>query len=98
MLFRSELLRIKGHILGVATSIDPKGAEQCLLRSIECAREQGALSWELRSATDLAQLWRNIGRRTEAVALLAPLCDRFKEGFQTADLRAAKAVLQSLSA
>ena len=93
-----ELLRIKGHILGVATSIDPEGAEQCLLRSIECAREQGALSWELRSATDLAQLWHNSGRRTEAVALLGPLCDRFKEGFQTADLRAAKAVLQSLSA
>jgi predicted ATPase len=93
-----ELFRIKGNILGLATSIDPKAAEQCLLRSIECAREQGALSWELRSATDLARLWRNANQREQAVALLAPLYDRFKEGFESVDLRAAKAVLQSLSA
>jgi predicted ATPase len=93
-----ELFRIKGNILGLATGIDPKAAEQCLLRSIECAREQGALSWELRAATDLARLWRNANRREQAVALLAPLYDRFKEGFESVDLRAAKAVLQSLSA
>jgi predicted ATPase len=91
-----ELFRIKGSILGLVTSRDPKVAEQCLLQSIECAREQGALSWELRSAIDLARLWSNANRRQEAVTMLTPLYDRFKEGFESADLMAARAVLAEL--
>jgi predicted ATPase/DNA-binding winged helix-turn-helix (wHTH) protein len=91
-----ELFRIKGNILGIATSRDPKAAEACLLRSVECAREQGALSWQLRSATDLARLWNKADRRKQAVALLAPLYERFKEGFESADVAAARLLLAEL--
>jgi len=59
------------------------------------ARHQGALSWELRAATSLARLWRGQQRVTQARRLLAPVYRRFTEGFETADLIAAKALLDS---
>jgi predicted ATPase len=62
-----------------------------------CAPRQGALSWELRCATSLARLWRAQARSEEARELLAPVYDRFTEGFATADLKAAKALLDDLS-
>jgi predicted ATPase len=58
---------------------------------------QGALSWELRAATSLARLWRDQGRPAEGMALLQPVYDRFTEGFDTADLQAAKALLDALA-
>jgi predicted ATPase len=61
-----------------------------------CARRQGALSWELRAATSLARLWYGQNRRTEALALLQPVYDRFTEGFDTADLKSAKTLLDTL--
>ena len=64
-------------------------------RALESARRQGALSWELRAATSLARLYGQ-NRRTEALALLQPVYDRFTEGFNTADLKAAKALLDTL--
>jgi predicted ATPase len=60
------------------------------------ARRQGALSWELRAATSLARMWRKQDRSQEARELLAPVYDRFIEGFETADLKAAKALLDNL--
>jgi predicted ATPase len=54
------------------------------------------LSWELRCATSLARLWRDQNRSTEAIALLAPIYNRFTEGFETADLKAAKALIDGL--
>ena len=57
------------------------------------ARLQGALSWELRAATSLARLFRDHDRPAEAEALLRPIYDRFTEGFDTADLKRAKALL-----
>jgi len=54
-------------------------------------KRQSALSWELRAATSLCQLWHDRGRTKDALELLAPIHDRFTEGFETADLRAAKA-------
>jgi len=60
------------------------------------ARRQGALSWELRAATSLARFWRGQQRVTQARKLLGPVYRRFTEGFETADLTAAKALLDSV--
>jgi predicted ATPase len=71
-------------------------AEDYFQRARDWARLQGALSWELRAATSLARLLRDQDRFAEALALLQPVYDRFTEGFETADLKAAKALLDSL--
>jgi predicted ATPase len=71
-------------------------AEDHFRQALDSARRQGALSWELRAATSLARLWYGQNRRTEARALLQPVYDRFTEGFDTADLKAAKALLNTL--
>ncbi len=64
---------------------------------MEVAREQQAKSLELRAATSLARLWRDQGNRTEARGLLAPIYGWFTEGFDTADLKEAKALTEELS-
>jgi predicted ATPase len=66
-------------------------------RSLDWARLQGALSWELRAATSLARLLCDQGRSADAVALLQPVHDRFTEGFDTSDLKTAKALLDALA-
>ena len=92
-----ELLRIKAEIiLHEPSEAAHTAAEAALRQSLGWAREQGALSWELRTATSLARLWDGQNRRSEALALLQPVYDRFTEGFDTADLKAAKALLYSL--
>ena len=68
-----------------------------LLRSLDIARQQGAHSWELRTATSLARLWRERRRIAQARDLLAPVYGRFSEGFATADLRTAKSVMDELA-
>ena len=60
------------------------------------AQKQNAKSWELRAATSLARLWQSQGKRAEARELLAPVYDWFTEGFDTADLKDAKALLSEL--
>ena len=64
---------------------------------MEVAREQQAKSLELRAATSLARLWRDQGKRTEARGLIAPIYGWFTEGFDTADLKEAKALTEELS-
>ena len=71
-------------------------AEQHFQRALQWARRQGALSWELRCATGLARLWHGEGRTARARELLAPVHARFTEGFETADLQAAKTLLAHL--
>jgi predicted ATPase len=71
-------------------------ADRYFNRAIEVARRQGALMWELRSATSLAGLKVQLGRRDEARQILGPVYDRFTEGFETTDLRSAKTMLESL--
>jgi predicted ATPase len=71
-------------------------AEECLLRALDIARQQNARSFELRSATSLVRLWRDQGQRREAHDLLAPIYSGFTEGFDTPDLREAKALLDEL--
>ena len=73
-------------------------AEDHFRQALDWARRQGALSWELRAATSLARLLSDQGRSADASALLRPVYDRFTEGFETADLKAAKALLDALAA
>ena len=72
-------------------------AEECFQKAIEVARHQSAKSWELRASTSLARLWQQQGKKTEARELLAPVYNWFTEGFDTADLQEAKALLEALS-
>jgi predicted ATPase/DNA-binding winged helix-turn-helix (wHTH) protein len=94
----AELLRIKGELLRVDGAPEAAdSAEGCFLKALQLARMQGALSWELRAATSLATLHRAQGRSDDAIACLQPVYDRFTEGFDTADLIAAKQLLDELS-
>jgi predicted ATPase len=94
----AELLRIKGDLILLQGAANSAGAAQDqFLTALDWARRQGALAWELRTATSLARLWRDEGRTEEAHAHLAPIYDRYTEGFGAVDLRAAKAVLDALT-
>jgi predicted ATPase len=94
----AELLRIRGELLLLEGAPEASAAaEDHYQKGLDWARRQGALSWELRCATSLARLWRDQARRDEARELLAPVYYRFTEGFATADLKAAKALLDDLS-
>ncbi len=96
--YMAEFLRIKGDLLRLEDT--PKAireAEQHFLRSLGCARQQAALAWELRTSISLARLYQAQGQLSEARDAVVPAYSRFKEGFQTADLRAAKVLIESLS-
>jgi predicted ATPase len=95
--YLAELLRTKGelHLLErLPTSVET--AEKCFHRALDVARDQGALSWELRAATSLARLWGGQQRVNQARKLLGPVYRRFTEGFETADLVAARTLLASV--
>ena len=91
----AELLRKKGELLSVAPTA-VADAEKCFQRALEVARRQDALFWELRAATSLARLWHGRRRTSQARRLLSAVYRRFTEGFGTADLVAAKALLDNL--
>jgi len=92
----AELCRIKGELVLLDKRRGTVKAEGHFQDGLRWAREQGSLSWELRCATSLARLWQAQGQSKKARALLAPVYDRFKEGFATADLQTAKAQLDML--
>jgi predicted ATPase len=95
----AELLRVKGEL--VLREGEPEAAavaEDHFRQALDWARRQGALSWELRAATSLARLWRDQNRPKAAREILAPVYDRFTEGFETADLKAATLLLDDLKA
>jgi predicted ATPase len=94
---QAELFRIKGDILRQQGADNEALAEDCFWSASQLARAQGALFWELRIALSLARLRLVQGRRDEAWEILSPVYDKFTEGFQTADLRAARSVLDTLS-
>jgi tetratricopeptide (TPR) repeat protein len=92
----AELLRIKGElVLRESTPQAVTAAERHFLRSLDWARRQGALAWELRTSISLARLQQERGRIAEARSLLQAVYDRFSEGFETTDLKIAKAYLSS---
>jgi predicted ATPase/DNA-binding winged helix-turn-helix (wHTH) protein len=91
-----EMLRVKGQLLSSMPVPDRREAESWLLRSLECARRYDSLAWELRTATSLARLLVEQGFRARAQDALAPVYGKFTQGFETADLRAARALLNEL--
>jgi tetratricopeptide (TPR) repeat protein len=93
-----ELLRLKSELFRLQrTPAIAERAEDIFRQALDGARTHAALSWELRTATSLASLLRDQGRHAEAIACLQPVYDRFTEGFGTADLIAAKEILDELS-
>ncbi|MEE8608162.1 MAG: hypothetical protein V3S55_11180, partial [Nitrospiraceae bacterium] len=95
--WEAELHRLKGQLLTIQSAKNAAEAEACFNQAIEVARRQGARSLELRSATSLARLWRDQGKSEAALGLLAPIHEWFTEGFDTADLKDAKALLDELA-
>jgi len=89
----AEAYRLQGVLLLHQTAADAVQAEACFHQALTIARRQQAKSWELRAATSLARLWQQKGKQAEAHALLAPIYTWFTEGFDTADLQEAKALL-----
>jgi predicted ATPase len=92
----AELHRLHGELRLALPEPDHPGAEACFLRAMAIAREQQAKLWEIRAATSVGRLWAEQGRRAEAQDLLAPVYGWFTEGFDTADLKDAKALLGEL--
>jgi predicted ATPase len=93
----AELHRLRGELVRQLPRCDPAKAEDSFRIALAIAREQGTRGYELRAATSLARLWREQGRRGEARDLLAPLYASFTEGFDTADLKEAKGLLDELT-
>ncbi len=93
----AEAYRLQGALLLRQSAPDPTQAETCFQQALAIARRQQAQSWELRATMSLARLWQQQGKRAEAYALLAPVYGWFTEGFDTADLQEAKALLEALA-
>jgi len=93
----AELHRLKGELLMIKDQGNAAEAERCLRTAIEVARRQGARLFELRATVSLARLMANQGRRDEAHAILGDIYNWFTEGFEFADLKDAKALLDELS-
>jgi len=95
--FEAEVHRIAGEIALKSPEPDAAKAEAYFERALAIARQQQAKSWELRAATSLARLWRDQGKPQQARELLAPVYGWFTEGFDTLDLKEAKALLEELA-
>ena len=94
--YAPELHRLKGALLLQQTPDNSASAASRFQHALDLARNQQARSFELRTATSLARLWQRQGNHQEAYDLLAPVYGWFTEGFDTADLRDAKALLDEL--
>jgi predicted ATPase len=97
-LFEAELHRLMGMCLGNRGGDRIAEAETLLLKALETSEQQGALSFKLRAATSLARLWRDHNRYSDAHNLLSQVYQRFTEGFDTPDLKDARALLDDLEA
>lgn len=96
LLYMAEALRVKGNVLLSLPQRRPDDAEICFTQSLDWSRRQGARSWELRTAIDLAALWAAQGQRDRARAILQPIFEQFAEGLNTTDLKAAEHLLATL--
>ena len=95
--WEAEIHRLRGVLLLRQTETSQAEAETWLQRALDVARRQEAKALELRAAMSLARLWHEQGKSAEAHSLLAPLYGWFTEGHETADLQAARALLERLS-
>jgi tetratricopeptide (TPR) repeat protein len=96
LLHMPEALRVKGNVLLSCSQRRADNAETSFIQSLDCSRRQGARSWELRTAADLAGLWAADGHRGRAHDLLQPIVATFAEGRDTADVKAAEQLLTTL--
>jgi predicted ATPase len=94
--WEAEVNRIAGEIAPMSPERDAEKAETCFERALAVARQQQAKSWELRVSMSIARLWRDEARPQQARELLAPVYGWFTEGFDTGDLKQAKALLDEL--
>jgi predicted ATPase len=94
--YEAELYRLQGELLLARSAEHYAEAETCFRQALDVARHQQAKSWELRAATSLSRLWQQQGKRAEARELLASIYGWFTEGFDTADLQDARALLHEL--
>jgi len=95
--WEAELYRLQGELLLALPADKPAGAETCFHQALDIARRQQAKALELRAAMSLSRLWQHQGKQAEARALLVPVYGWFTEGFDTADLQEAKALLDALA-
>jgi predicted ATPase len=95
--WEAEVARLRGVLLLRQPGTPQAEAETCLRQALDVARRQEAKSLELRAAMSLARLWQQQAKRVEAYELLAPIYGWFTEGFDTADLQEAKALLEELA-
>jgi predicted ATPase len=95
--WEAEVCRLRGVVLLRQPVPQPEEAETWLQRALDVARRQEAKSLELRAAMSLSRLWQQQGKRAEAYELLALIYGWFTEGFDTADLQDAKALLEELA-
>ncbi len=93
----AELHRLKGELLLIGNDSAAAEAAQCFREAIEVARRQSAKSWELRETTSLSRLLASQGNRDEARTMLGEIYNWFTEGFDTADLKDARALLEQLN-
>jgi DNA-binding winged helix-turn-helix (wHTH) protein/predicted ATPase len=96
-IYAAELQRLQGAFLLQRSADHHREAETCFQQALTIARRQQAKAWELRAAMSLARLWQEQGKSAEAYDLLAPVYGWFTEGFETADLQEAKALLAALA-
>jgi tetratricopeptide (TPR) repeat protein len=96
LLHLPEALRVKGRVLLSMPQPRPHDAERCFVQSLDWSRQQGARSWELRTAVDLASLRVAQGEHERAQAVLRPIFETFVEGLETADLKGAEHLLATL--
>jgi predicted ATPase len=95
--YEAETHRLKGELLLRQGNANASEAQNCFQRAIDIARKQSAKSWELRATTSLARLLAKQGHRDEARTMLAEIYGWFTEGFDTADLKDAKVLLDELA-
>ena len=95
--YQAEVYRTAGEIALKTAAPDAAKAEAYFERALAIARKQQAKSWELRASMSLARLWRDHGKPQQARELLAPVYGWFTEGFNTLDLKEAKALLEELA-
>ena len=95
--YEAELYRLEGELSLQGKETQTEAAEVSFQKALNVAREQEAKSWELRAAISLARLWQQQGKQSEARTLLTEIYDWFTEGFNTADLKDAKVLLEELT-
>jgi predicted ATPase len=95
--WEAELYRLLGELWLARSTRQTAEAETCFHQALDVARSQGAKSWELRAAMSLSRLWQQQGKRDAARELLAEVYGWFTEGFDTADLQDARALLAALA-